>query len=350
MNHSKTIFITDNHFKELLPFTGLSYTSVFVLVDENTLQHCYPAIQSILPVHQLIAIPSGELNKTLATCQTVWNKLTENNADRKALLINLGGGVITDLGGFCAACYKRGIAFINLPTSLLAMVDASVGGKTGVDYMGFKNQVGIFKEAEAVFIHPVFLATLPPRELLSGFAEVIKHFLISDMQAFKEIQTSKPALNNIDWRLMVEKNIKIKSAIVEQDPEENGVRKALNFGHTIGHAIESLFLETPGRSLLHGEAVAAGMLAESYLSFKKDLLTMEELKGIEHLILHYYKLPALEPTEATTIFRLIKQDKKNERNSAQFALLQHIGNYSVNQAVEEGLIIESLNYYNSLLK
>ena len=350
MNHSKTIFITDHNFRELIPFTRSLYTSLFVLVDENTLKHCYPSVQNILPAHQLIVIPSGELNKTLATCQSVWDKLTENNADRKSLLLNLGGGVITDLGGFCAACYKRGIAFINLPTSLLAMVDASVGGKTGVDYLGFKNQIGIFKEPQAVFVHPGFLTSLPRRELLSGFAEVIKHFLIADAQAFKDIQTSKPGLNHIDWSLMVEKNIKIKSAIVEQDPEEKGIRKALNVGQTMGHAIESLLLESPGRFLLHGEAVAAGMLAESFLSFKKELLTRQELTDIEDLILHYYKLPALESTEANTILRLIKQDKKNERNTAQFTLLQHIGNYSINQPVEEGQIIESLNYYNSLLK
>jgi len=335
---------------ELVQFLNQPFSSCFVLVDENTRKYCYAKIQSLLPKHSLIQIQSGEQNKNLETCALIWAKLTEANADRKSLLINLGGGVIGDMGGFSAACYKRGISFINLPTTLLSMVDASVGGKTGVDFIGFKNQIGVFQEPEAVFIYTTFLKTLPKRELTSGFAEVIKHYLIADKKEFEEIQNSEPVLESLNWQRVVEKNVKIKSAIVEQDPHENGVRKALNFGHTIGHAVESHFLKREGHELLHGEAIAIGMLAESYISMKKGLLSEEELKRTATLIQNYFVLPPIDIEAQNDVLTLIKQDKKNTNNSLQFTLLQGIGNYSINNIVEEGLIIDSLHYHNSLCK
>jgi len=345
---SERIFITQDSLQELIRFLQQPFSACFVLVDENTLQHCYPFVKTCLPAHVLIQIQSGEKHKTISTCEIIWEELTNANADRKSLLINLGGGVISDIGGFAASCYKRGIAFINIPTTLLAMVDASVGGKTGVDFMGFKNQLGQFSEAEAVFVFTCLLETLPQRELISGFAEVIKHYLIADRESFFEITRS--GLTNDKWPEVVVKNIKIKSAIVEQDPSEKGVRKALNYGHTVGHAIESWSLKNEKAFLLHGEAVAVGILAESFLSLKKGLLNKEDLNEIESAIKRYFKLVAIPQGHITEIMALIKQDKKNEHETTQFTLLQNIGNYSINNTVEEELVIESLNYYNSLCK
>jgi len=350
LNLKGQIFIGDHSFKELIQFLTQPFSSCLVLADENTLKHCYPVIKEILPPHHLIEIPSGEIHKTFAICGMIWTKLTEFNADRKSLFINLGGGVIGDMGGFSAACFKRGIPFINIPTTLLSMVDASVGGKTGIDFMGFKNQIGLFQKPEAVFIYTAFLKTLPQRELSSGFSEVIKHYLIADSVAFGQVLNSKRPLTDLPWNEIVERNVKIKSAIVEQDPYEKGIRKALNFGHTVGHAVESWFLKNAAVPLLHGEAIAIGMLAESFISLKKDLLANYELSKIQSVIFSYFNLPRIEFTALPEIKTLIKQDKKNEQDTTQFTLLQGIGNYSINIAVEEELIIESINYYNSLLK
>lgn len=350
MNQKGQVFISEDSFKELGQFLTRSFSYCFVLVDENTLKYCYPLVAGILPPHQLIQITSGEQNKTINTCQLIWSRLTEAKADRKSLLLNLGGGVISDMGGFASACYKRGIPFVNIPTTLLSMVDAGIGGKTGIDFMGFKNQIGLFQEPDAVFIYTAFLETLPQRQLISGFAEVIKHYLIADKEAFNEIATSPLGIRNYHWVDVVKKSVKIKSGIVEQDPQEQGVRKALNFGHTIGHAIESRLLSDEDHYLLHGEAVAAGMITESYLSFKKGYLNKEELAQIQNTLLTHFTLPIIETEAMAHILALIKQDKKNEKDTTRFTLLQGIGNYSINNTVEEGLLLESLNYYNSLHK
>jgi 3-dehydroquinate synthase len=350
VNKEAQIFIGEDNFNELGQFLTQSFSSCFVLVDENTLKHCYPLLVDKLPRHLVIEIPSGELNKNIETCGLIWARLTEANADRKSLLLNLGGGVIGDMGGFAATCYKRGISFINIPTTLLAMVDASVGGKTGINFMGFKNQVGVFNQPVAIFIYSAFLATLPQRELTSGFAEVIKHYLVADKNAFEETRRQYLNIRGNNWPELVKKNTQIKAHIVAEDPQEQGIRKALNFGHTIGHAIESWFLTDANHFLLHGEAVAVGMIAESYISFKKGLLTIDELHRITEVILRYFKLPVIASAANGKITELIRHDKKNEKDTVQFTLLQGIGNYSINNAVEEELIKESLNYYNSLLK
>lgn len=292
---------------------------------------------------------AGEVHKTLQTCETIWKKLTDSNADRNALLINLGGGVIGDLGGFAAGCYKRGIKFINIPTTLLAMVDANVGAKTGVDFMGFKNQIGLFNEPEGVFVYTGFLRTLPERELKSGFAEVIKHYLIADKNGFEEVRSEKYELRNAKWDEVVAASIRIKSNIVTQDPKEQNIRKALNFGHTIGHAMESLFLKDEHQKLLHGEAVAAGIIAESFISEKQDLLEPESLTAICKMILRTYDLPEISPTDFPFLLQLMKQDKKNTGDEIRFSLLNGIGNYSINQSVKEETIKASLEYYNTVL-
>ncbi len=350
MNSRAQIFIGDNSFNDLEEFFTSPFSSCFVLADENTLKHCYPLVSELLPAHQVVLVAAGEHYKGIDTCRLIWTRLTEANADRKSLFINLGGGVIGDMGGFAASCFKRGIPFINIPTTLLAMVDASVGGKTGIDFMGFKNQVGLFSEPEAVFVYPVFLDTLSQRELTSGYAEVIKHYLIADKEGFESIRRSSSDIRQHNWLVEVKKNIEIKSNIVEKDPHEMGIRKALNFGHTIGHAIESYYLTDMEHYLLHGEAIAAGMITESFISLKKELLTLAELEQISKVILNYFDLPVIETDAQNKIAELIKQDKKNERKTPQFTLLSGIGNYAINITVEEETITESFNYYNSLLR
>ena len=347
---TSTIFLEQDSIQHLAGFlSDNSFSQIFLLVDENTRQHCYTKIAAHLPRHHIIQIKSGEENKKLTSCELIWNTLTEHNADRNSLLINLGGGVIGDVGGFAASCYKRGIKFINLPTTLLAMVDASVGGKTGIDFNNFKNQIGLFNEPVAVFIHTDFLETLSERELLSGFAEVIKHYLIADKIAFEEIRNTKYEIRNLEWNELVEQNIKIKSAIVEQDPFEKNIRKALNFGHTIGHAVESSFLQQGDKKTLHGEAVAIGMICESYISKSLNLISEEELESISKFILNYFKLPLLIEHNFKEILDLINQDKKNNAQKNQFTLLKGIGNFSINNYVEEEIIVQSFRYYNSLL-
>jgi 3-dehydroquinate synthase len=320
----------------------LNASAAFVLVDENTLRFCYPKVLSRLPKHRLIEIKSGEENKTLQTCNYIWQKLTEASADRNAMLINLGGGVIGDVGGFAASCYKRGIRFVNIPTTLLAMVDASVGGKTGIDFGGYKNQIGLFREPDAVFIDTGFLETLPGRELRSGFAEVMKHYLIADGEAFGE-------LGNVNWPELVEKNIRIKTSFVKQDPAEKHIRKALNFGHTIGHAVESYFLSGERKALLHGEAVAIGLITESFISLQKNQLSEEELGIITEMVIRFFTLPVIPEEDFNLIIDLLKQDKKSISGYNQFTLLKGIGNYSINNFVEEELIRQSLTFYNKLL-
>lgn len=349
----KGIHAEDASFSFLRSFiTSANATSIFVLADENTVHHCYPKILPALPSHQLIQIRSGEENKTLPSCELIWQKLTEAHADRKALLLNLGGGVIGDMGGFAAGCYKRGIRFANIPTTLLAMVDASVGAKCGIDFLGFKNQIGLFHEPEAVIVHTGFLATLPERQLRSGFAEVLKHYLIADKEAFEKLSASRlpfSALYPSDsfWDEWVQKSISIKQHFVAQDPLENHVRKALNFGHTIGHAVESFYLKEVESPLLHGEAVAIGLIAESYLSEKKGLLTKEELKMIADTVLRYLPSEIIPEFYFPKIIALMAQDKKQERGLNQFTLLKGIGSYTIHQSVENEWIRESLIYFNS---
>ncbi|HEY0262287.1 MAG TPA: 3-dehydroquinate synthase family protein [Chitinophagales bacterium] len=329
--------------KQLVAYIS-SFSKVFVLVDSNTEKHCLPLIK---PVdfsfsYNVISIPAGEQNKTLSSCEFIWKTLTENNTDRNALLISLGGGMITDIGGFAAATFKRGIPHIHIPTSLLAMVDASVGGKNGVDFHGIKNLIGTIDFNYESWICPAFLHTLPERELKSGFAEIIKHYLIADAKSFQFISDSEFGLGNLTWFDTIQKAVAIKQHFVAKDPYEKNDRKALNFGHTIGHAVESVFLNT-NAPLLHGEAVALGMICESYISHKKDLLSAEDLKEISEFIVSNFNLPKLG--KSLPILDFVRHDKKNT-NTINFALLNGIGNYAINQPVSEDLIVASLNYFN----
>ena len=325
-----------------------AFSLVFVLVDENTRRHCLPQINNLLPAnHQIITINSGELNKTLTTCAIIWQNLTDANADRQALLINLGGGVICDMGGFCARTYKRGIQFWNIPTSLLSQVDASVGGKLGIDFGVFKNQIGLFSEPDMVFVDSSFLKTLPADEIVSGFAEIIKHALISDREMFYQILDSK--ITDFNWQDWVPKSVAIKNTIVEQDPKENGLRKILNFGHTIGHAVESHFLDC-GNALKHGEAVAIGMIAETFLSVHKGLLSKEDGDLIINYLLSVFPQYKIDENAMGVIVDLALQDKKNINNKINAVLLNAIGNAVFDSEITDEEIRMSLIYYNRQLK
>ena len=323
-----------------------AFTKVAVLVDENTLLHCYPLVKPYLPEHDLIQVQSGEEHKTLQTCEQIWQRMTELNLDRWSVLVNLGGGVIGDMGGFCAAVFKRGLYFVQVPTTLLAQVDASVGGKTGVDFQGLKNHIGVYQEPQAVCIYPPFLQTLSPRQIKSGYAEIVKHWLIADAAAFEEQR--QVGLFNEDWEALIRQSVSIKSRVVEADPLEGGYRKVLNFGHTVGHALESYLLEKPGRELLHGEAIAVGMLCEAYLSVKHKLLTQQELDKIEVFLASVYEKVPLSEDDIQTIPQLALQDKKNTRSTVNCTLLNGIGQAVYDQPISLQEIQESLRYYQLL--
>lgn len=316
------------------------YSQLFVLVDSNTHEHCLPLIQAeIKQAFEIIEIEPGEASKDLMICQHIWHDLTAKEADRNTLLINLGGGVVTDLGGYIAANYKRGIDFVNIPTSLLAMVDASSGGKCGINFLGFKNQLGAFKNPKACYIHTEFLKTLAPQEVKSGFAEMLKHGLISDANHWKAL-LDPSGLNSEN----IKASITIKQEIVKNDPFESGERKKLNFGHTIGHAIES-YLNGKELPISHGFAISAGMLAESYISHKLAYLSLEDLNEIQSEIIKRYPFAEINIDDFNKIMTLINQDKKNEQGANRFTLLSGIGKSLINIEVSKDLILESLQFY-----
>ena len=328
-------------------FEKSNYTQVAVLADEHTQKDCYPIIAQLLPEHLLIEIRAGEQYKILSTCEVIWQTMTDATFDRKALLVNLGGGVIGDMGGFCAATYKRGIDFINLPTTLLAAVDANVGGKLGIDFQGLKNHLGIFRDPKAVFIDPVFLNTLTERELRSGFAEVIKHGLIADKDYFSQL--AKTGLKQRNWRTVIARSVEIKRSVVAKDPQENGLRKILNFGHSIGHAIESYYLNTANH-LLHGEAIVIGMICEAYLSKKILGMTSTELNNICDTLLQIYPDLKIDQNDFTAIIKLMYQDKKNVDGFLNHSLLYAIGHATYDISVIEKDVMEALSFYLKLKK
>ncbi len=319
------------------------YSSFAIIVDENTKKHCLPYVQPFLSHAKIIEIKSGEENKTLQTCGHIWQELTNASFDRKALVINLGGGVIGDMGGFCASTYKRGIDFIQIPTTLLSQVDASVGGKLGIDFNSFKNQIGVFNKPKAVIINTDFLKTLPERELRSGYGEVIKHALIADKSHWEILQTK--ALHDFDWTAIVSHSVHIKADVTEQDPTEKGLRKILNFGHTIGHAVESFYLET-AKKLLHGEAVAIGIITEAFVSVSKGYISEKECNEIKSYVVKIYGKRMIPQTDIDQIIPLTLQDKKNEGKVVYSALLEKIGTANYNQPLSEKEIRESIAYYN----
>lgn len=301
------------------------YSKVFVLVDENTKLHCYDKIKDGLRFpHELIQISSGEENKNLSTCEFVWNDLLEKGADRKSLLVNLGGGVIGDLGGFCASTFMRGIDFIQVPTSLLSQVDASVGGKLGVDLSNIKNIVGVFKDPQLVWVQTDFLTSLPANELRSGYAEVIKHSLIADRSQWNQLKEYLNLTSVNDWTNLVYDSIQIKNKVVTEDPFEGGLRKILNFGHTLGHAIESLLLDTDEK-LLHGEAIAQGMILEAKISVSKGHLSSSAFEELRNYIEKIYGKLDLNKLDVEKLLSIAKKDKKNFAGDIRLATIDQIG-------------------------
>ena len=325
-------------------------STIFILVDENTGNDCLPLLLEQLETEQpieIIEIEAGEVNKNLDTCSGVWNALTELGADRKSLMLNLGGGVITDLGGFVASTFKRGISFVNIPTTLLSMVDASVGGKTGVDLGVLKNQIGLFSDPEMVVIDPIYLETVSQRELRSGLAEIIKYGLTYDIKVWNDINNFKE-FNISDLSSLIHRSIEIKNEVVTEDPKEAGIRKVLNFGHTLGHAIESYFLESEDKeNLTHGEAIAIGMITEAYISKVLLEFPSEALKNIKQLIINIFGKVQIEIADYDAILELLIHDKKNVAGQVNFVLLTDFENYKLDCKVEKSLIFEALNYYNS---
>jgi 3-dehydroquinate synthase len=323
------------------------YSKILVIADSKTKKYCYDRIKSNLPKHSVVSVPNGEAHKTLATCETIWEAMTRAELDRHALVLNIGGGVVGDMGGFCAAVYKRGIDFIQIPTTLLSQVDASVGGKLGIDFQGFKNHLGVFTQPKRVLIDPVFLETLPVRELRSGFAEVAKHCLIADAAKWDEIRTRD--LNEQDWPDLIAHSVAIKKKIVAQDPTEKGLRKILNFGHTLGHAVETHFLDKlPKQRLLHGEAIAAGMVMESYLAFRRKMIDRETLDQIEEFIFSIFGKADIQRADMDAIVSLTRQDKKNRGREVRFSLLEGLGECAYDVVVSPSEMNKALLYYTGL--
>ncbi len=320
------------------------YSKIVVIADANTRKHCYPLVKPYLPKHHLIVVPAGEQHKNLTTCEQIWGEMTRLQLDRHALVLNLGGGVIGDMGGFCAATYKRGIDFVQIPTTLLSQVDASVGGKLGIDFQGLKNHLGVFTQPKIVLIDASFLQTLSYIELRSGFAEVVKHCLIADAAKWEEIR--KKDFEEQNWSDLIAHSVAIKQHVVAEDPTEKGLRKILNFGHTIGHAVETYFLNKPPKErLLHGEAIAAGMIMEAYLAYRKKMIDLQTLEQVEEFIFSVYGKVDLKMTDVAEVIQLAQQDKKNRGGELRFSLLTGLGSCGYDIKITPGEVQQAIAYY-----
>jgi 3-dehydroquinate synthase len=298
-----------------------AYSRVGVLLDSNSARHCYPLIREGIPQHDTIEILAGEASKNLLSCEAIWDRLTRLQFDRHSLLVILGGGVLGDMGGFCAATYKRGIDFVLMPTTLLAQVDASIGGKLGIDFQGFKNHLGVFRNPRQVIISTRFLETLPEEEYLSGVAEIAKHCLLSDRDLWNELRSQPP--RDIDLDKFIRHSVAFKAQVTSDDPLEAGCRKILNLGHTLGHALETWHLNS-GHPVTHGAAIAAGLVIEGLIAIEKAGLSKDDLDGIvQYILRHFGKVKSLPDSE--TLVSLTLQDKKNKGGSVRYSLLKAIG-------------------------
>jgi 3-dehydroquinate synthase len=323
---------------------------IFILVDENTKQCCLPIISHIdlIKNSEVIEIESGEKNKSIESTTKVWNALTKGGANRSSLLINLGGGIIGDLGGFAASTFKRGIDFINIPTTLLSQVDASVGGKTGINFLGLKNEIGVFNHPKYVIIDSAFNRTLDKRNILSGWAEMLKHTLLfneTDWQALISHNINQTGFKELNK--LIARSVSIKNNFIEKDPYENNIRKALNFGHTFGHAFESLFMDTENE-IAHGEAVAHGMICELFLSEKICNFSRDKSEKIISYLLKTYDKLNIQKSHIGNIIELTRHDKKNSESKINFTLLKDFGQYKIDQFCSKEDLIESLNWYRNL--
>ena len=342
-----------------------NYDQVFILTDEQVATCCLPVFHSLHNCQPILAdaptliLPSGEQHKTLQSVQRIWDFLLAHNATRSSLLINLGGGVICDIGGFAAATYKRGIGFINIPTTLLAMVDAASGGKTGFDYGNLKNSIGVFAEPADVIIEPRFLATLPPEQLLSGFAEMIKHALLMSPKAFGELMDyNLRQTATKEFGELIRQSVAFKQSVVSQDPRDHGLRQQLNFGHTVGHAIEALCLSKhsqivnrkyQNRKCLHGYCVMYGLVAEAFMSHVQCGLPSEVVSALSRYMMENYGSAPVNCSDYDALLQLMRQDKKNtEQDTIRCTLLQAVGHPLIGQTVTPELLREALEYLCSL--
>jgi len=325
-----------------------NYSKVFIVCDTNTNANCVPLLLEHIGseiTYDILEIDPGEDSKNIDISLGLWETLSEYGADRKSLIINIGGGVVTDLGGFVASTFKRGIHFINIPTSLLAMVDASIGGKTGIDLGSLKNQIGVINTPELIVVDTSFLDTLPALEMRSGLAEMLKHGLIYDENYWNKIQNLSPSTSN-GLAALIYDSIIIKKTIVEQDPTEEGLRKTLNYGHTLGHAIESYFMESQDKQrLLHGEAIAVGMVLANYLSVKYCGFSKDKSTAITGIIKAIYGQVDIKETDHAPIIALLKYDKKNTHGAINFVLLEAIGKPKLDCIVDNDAILEAFEYY-----
>jgi 3-dehydroquinate synthase len=341
------VILSENLRQSLTEAIGeVKHDRLFVLCDETTREACLPVVADFecMQGAQLITIPVGDTNKGLESVSHVWAELQRMGATRHSLMVNLGGGMVTDLGGFAASTFKRGISFINIPTTLLAMVDASVGGKTGVNFGGLKNEIGVFNNANSVILDTVFLKTLDEENILSGYAEMLKHGLISDEKMLGELLTfdiEKPDLDKL--KRMLAESVAVKQRIVTEDPTEQGLRKALNLGHTAGHAFESLALER--KPVLHGYAVAWGLVVELYLCCAKTGFPTDKMRQTVSFIHEHYGKMTITCDDYPRLLELMHHDKKNVGSAINFTLLGDIGDIRINQTATEDEIKEALDFF-----
>jgi len=324
------------------------HSKIVIMVDENTHDYCLEYLLTTfeeLADAEVMLLPAGEENKVLEVCYQVWEALSEYQIGRKDLVINLGGGVVTDMGGFIAGVFKRGLDFIQIPTTLLGMVDAAIGGKTGIDLGPYKNQLGVFQQPIQVIVDPAFLGTLGESELMNGYAEMLKHALIADAQLWKELKLND--IQQLTDLVLIRRSSMIKMNIVEKDPLEQNVRKLLNFGHTLGHAIEGYLLQQE-EPVGHGHAVALGMIAETYLSYKKGMIDQSALNEVVGRLIAYYTIPEMSDEDIQQLLVLCRNDKKNEENKINCTLLSAIGNGKIDYFVSDKEVKESFQFLFSL--
>jgi 3-dehydroquinate synthase len=317
--------------------------SIFILCDNHTETDCLPVLQHYISsafMDEVITIPSGEKNKTIEMAVYLWQKLLDKHADKNTVLICLGGGMICDLGGFVAATFKRGMDYVYIPTSLMAQIDASIGGKNAINLNNVKNSIGLFAQPNNIYTIPCFLETLPEKEILSGFAEMLKHGLIADKTYWEKLIQIKE-VSQITNTELIKKSIDIKTAICNTDPYDAGERRKLNFGHTIGHALEAFALSV-AYPLSHGEAIALGMIAEVHISCQKKLISKEECLSIVNVLQHFFPSFSIQENDYTVILSCLQHDKKNINNKLNFTLLNGTGNAVINQQVNQDEIINAL--------
>jgi 3-dehydroquinate synthase len=348
--NSYNIYIGNVSFDSLNTFLNKNkYSHYYILCDEHTFEFCLPTLLFHAPLlneAEIIELESGEDKKTLETCMQVWGALTDTGADKKSLIINLGGGVISDLGGFVASTFKRGIDCINIPTTLLSMVDASVGGKTGVDFEGIKNHIGTTAEPKGVFVNPVFLETLSERHIKNGFSEIIKIALIADIDFWQELKKLKSSAEFSSEKIIT-KAIELKNTIVKKDLHEQNLRKSLNFGHNIGHALESALIKQ-NKDILHGEAIAAGMVMEADIAQVLKRISVKARNDIVNYITSIYKKIKITKETESQLLQYILHDKKNEGDDLCFSLPNKIGSYELYRGVMLDEIRAAIKIYNKI--